>query len=277
MTAEVDVLIPTYGRTCALAVTLGSLASQVFRDFRVIISDQNEDLNVMACPEVRAVLRLLEAHGNAPEVHKHLPRRGMAEQRQFLLDQVTAPYALFLDDDIILEPDVIGRMLKAIEEESCGFVGCSVIGLSYVDDVRPHEQAIEFWEGRVTPEEVRPGTPAWNRYRLHNAANLYHVQQRLGLTSENQRKYRVAWVGACVMYDAEKLREVGGFSFWQELPDEHSGEDVLAQLRVMERFGGCGLIPSGVYHMELPTTIPNREVDAPKVLRIAPAMTGQVD
>jgi hypothetical protein len=70
------------------------------------------------------------------------------------------------------------------------------------------------------------------------------------------------------MYDAAKLRAAGGYSFWRELPVEHSGEDVLAELRVMARDGGCGLIPSGVYHQELPTTVVDRRVDAPKVLSL---------
>jgi len=69
------------------------------------------------------------------------------------------------------------------------------------------------------------------------------------------------------MYDTDKLRDCGGFNFWRELPTEHCGEDVLAQLRVMARYGGCGLIPTRVYHQELPTTVPNREIDAPRVLR----------
>jgi hypothetical protein len=69
-----------------------------------------------------------------------------------------------------------------------------------------------------------------------------------------------------VLYDVEALRAVGGFEFWRDLPEEHAGEDVLAQIRVMERFGGCGILPSGAYHQELPTTIPNRTVDAPLVL-----------
>jgi hypothetical protein len=34
----------------------------------------------------------------------------------------------------------------------------------------------------------------------------------------------------------------------------------------MERYGGCAIIPSGAYHMELPTTVARREVDAPTVL-----------
>ncbi|WP_017318348.1 glycosyltransferase family 2 protein [Mastigocladopsis repens] len=264
----VDILIPTYSRPAALAVTLTSLIAQTYRDFRVVISDQTEDSNPVESGEVQAVLRVLRAHGHAVEVHKHLPRRGIAEQRQFLLEQATAPYALFLDDDLILEPFVVENMLAAIKEECCGFVGSAVIGLSFINDIRPHEQKIEFWDEPVQPESVKPDTPEWERWRLHNAANLYHVQKSLGLTQKEQRKYRVAWVGGCVMYDTEKLRRVGGYSFWQQLPSEHCGEDVLVQLRLMELYGGCGIIPSGVYHQELPTTIIDRSSPADQYVEL---------
>ncbi len=247
-------------------MTLAGLVTQTCRDFSVLVSDQSETLDVVDAGEVLAVARVLRFHGQSVTIHKHLPRRGMAEQRQFLLDQADAPYVLYLDDDLVLEPDLLARMLAAIRAQACGFVGCAVQGLSYLADIRPHEQAIEFWEGRVQPEAIRPHTPEWQRHRLHNAANLCHVQQRLGITPETQRIYRVAWVGGCVLYDADALRTSGGFSFWTQLPAEHSGEDVLAQMRVMARFGGCGLIPSGAYHQELPTTIPGRRVDAPEVL-----------
>lgn len=266
MTATVDILIPTYCRPAALAVTLTSLCAQTYRDFRLVISDQTEDYDPINTGEVQAVLRLLKVHGHAIEVHKHLPRRGLAEQRQFLLDQATAPYCLFLDDDLILEPYAVDRMLTAIQEEDCGFVGSALSGLSFIEDVRPHEQTIEFWEGPVEPEEVTPETPAWERWRLHNAANMLHLQQHLGLAPDNQRKYKVAWVGGCVMYDTAKLRSIGGFSFWRDLPTNHCGEDVLTQLRVMAAYGGCGIIPSGVYHQEVPTTVLDRRIDAPAFL-----------
>lgn len=264
-----DVLIPTYGRPAALAVTLTSLMAQTYKNFRVVISDQTEDANATDSGEVKAVIRVLEAHNNPVGVYKHLPRRGLAEQRQFLLDNAKAPYALFIDDDLILEPFVLEQLLTALQEENCGFVGSAVLGLSYIGDVRPQQEQIEFWEGRVQPEVVEPDTPQWERYVLHNAANLYHVQQRLGLTPQTSRKYRVAWVGGCSMYDVAKLRGVGGFSFWHDLPTNHCGEDVLAQLRVMRRFGGFGIIPSGVYHQELPTTVPDRQVNAPRILSSA--------
>lgn len=262
----VDVLIPTCNRPTALAVTLTSLIAQTFRNFRIIISDQTEGSHPIETGEVQAVLRVLQAHGHDVALHKHLPRRGIAEQRQFLLDQATAPYVLYLDDDVILEAKVIHHLLTTIQAEGCGFVGSASHGLSFREDVRPYEQAIEFWNGTVQPERVKPDTPQWERWRLHNAANLYHVQQRLGLAVDEPHTYKIAWITGCVLYDAEKLRSIGGFNFWHDLPPEHGGEDVRVQLLLMARYGGCGLIPSGAYHQEVPTTIPDRLVAADNLI-----------
>ncbi len=240
----VDVLIPTFNRPGALAVTLTSLCSQTFKDFRVIVSDQTDEYDVADAGEVKAPVRVLQAHGHEVRILKHLPRRGMAEQRQFLLDQVTAPYALFLDDDLILEPWVIRQHASDDPRKNrSGFRGQRSDRSELRRDVRPHEQAIEFWEGRCSPRPSCPNGHGWDRWKLHNAANLYHIQQRLGLGPDSQRKYKVAWVGACAMYDTAKLRDVGGYWFWQELPAEHAGEDVLAQMRVMAKYGGCGILP----------------------------------
>lgn len=260
----VDVLIPTYNRPAALAVTLTSLVSQTLPRFRVVVSDQSDQDVRERSPEAAAAVRVLTARGRPVEWHRHLPRRGLAEHRQFLLDRATAAYALFLDDDVILEADMLERLVRAIEREACGFVGSGLVGLSHLDDVRPHEQEIEFWDGPVRPERVGPNEPAWRRHRVHNAANLEHL--RTSMPGARDRVYRVAWVGGCVLYDVAKLRAAGGFGFWRELPEQHAGEDVVAQLRVMERFGGGALFPSGAYHQELETTIPDREVDAPLVL-----------
>lgn len=265
-TPAVDILIPTCNRPAALAVTLTALFAQTWPHMRIVVSDQSDADGLMNNCEVATIVRVLRSRGREVEVLRHMPRRGLAEHRQFLLDQCRAPYALFLDDDVICDPDLVERMMGAILQARCGFVGSAVLGMSYIDDHRPHQQAIEFWDGPVQPETIRPDGPEWARHHLHSAANLYHVQQRLGLDAANQRLYRVAWVGGCVLYDTAKLREAGGFDFWDRLPRAHCGEDVLAQLRVMARHGGCGLIPSGAYHQELPTTVPEREHDAPRVL-----------
>ncbi|TMB70190.1 MAG: glycosyltransferase family 2 protein [Chloroflexi bacterium] len=268
MATAVDVLVPTFNRPASLAITLTSLASQSFHEFCVIVSDQTEEFSVDERPEVRGVLRILEAKGVPAYLRRNRPRRGMAEQRQFLLEQAMAPYVLYLDDDLVLERDVVARLQAAMIAERCGFVGSAPIGLSHINDVRLHEQAIEFWDGPVLPEEVTWEGTRWQRHRLHNAANIFHVAQRLRLTPECQRLYKVAWVGGCVLFDRRALLSVGGFSFWRELPEAHCGEDVLAQLRVMRHYGGCAVLPSGTYHLELPTTLPDRRINAPELLPV---------
>lgn len=286
MDERVDVLIPTCNRATALAVTLTALASQQ-PALRIVMSDQSNDLHALDAPELQGVLRYVRHLGHTVEVHRHWPRRGMAEQRAFLLAQARSAHCLFLDDDVITRAGLVAQMKDLLLREACGFVGSALHGLSHAEDHRPHEEAITFWEHGVRPETVAPGSDAWQRHRLHNAANLLHVQQRLGLsplmppsmaqpvpqTSPGlmPRPYRVAWVGGCVMYDTAKLRDCGGFDFWEALPADHCGEDVLAQLRVMAKYGGCGLIPSGAYHLELPTTLPDRRINAPLALGPAPA------
>jgi hypothetical protein len=275
------VLVPACARPAALAVTLASIAAQDWPALRVIVSDQSYGRGALAAPEVVAVLRYLQARGHKVNTWQHLPRRGMAEQRAFLLAQVRAAWCLFVNDDVILEPNLVRCLHATLATHGCGFAGSAVHGLSYRGQVRPADEAIAFWDGQVTPETVVPGSAAWRRHRLHSAANLFHLQSRTGDDAAHvdaglpgdrlgadaaTRAYRVAWVGGCVLFDTARLRAVGGFDFWPELPDAHCGEDVLAQLRVMQAFGGCGVFPSGAYHMELPTMLGERAVDAPLAL-----------
>ena len=262
----IDVLIPTARGGSALSVTLAGLAAQDDPPFQVIVSDQADE-PIGDEPSVAAMLRVLEAQGRTTSVLRHLPRRGLAEQRQFLLDRSTSQNVLFLDDDVWIEPGMLATLHSAITELDCGFVGAAVQGISYLDDDRPDElTSFEPWSGPVRPERVRRGEPAFERWRLHNAANLAHLAAGLDTGGREWLAYRVAWIGGCVLYRRSALIETGGFDFWQQLPAEHVGEDVAAQWRVMQRYGGAGIVPSGAVHLEAPTTIPHRDIDAPDVL-----------
>jgi len=257
----VDVLIPSYQRPAALAVTLSALAAQTVPPARVVVSDQSP-ASVADDPFLVAVVRILQQRGVVVEIDHHVPPRGVAENRNHLLSRAEAEYVLFLDDDVWLEPWSVARLVEAIEKLDCGFVGFAVQGLSYLDDHRPDElEPFEPWDGPVQPERLRRDDPRWQRYTLHNAANPTHLAQRLGLADDEWLAYKVAWIGACVMYHRQTLLDTGGFSFWKDLPAQHAGEDVVAQLRVMEVRGGAGLLPSGAIHLELPTTVPDREVE----------------
>jgi hypothetical protein len=145
-----------------------------------------------------------------------------------------------------------------------------VQGLSHLDDVRPAELApFERWTGPPEPERIEPGTRAWDRWTLHNAANPAHLARAHLRPGERWLPYKIAWVGGCVLYDRQVLEACGGFGFWTELPETHCGEDVLAQQRVLAAAGGAGILPSGAYHLESPTTVPDRTVQARDVVGAA--------
>lgn len=260
----VDVLIPTCRRKTGLAVVLTSLLGQTFTDFNVVISDQTEEEHAyLDSIEIQTLVRALRWHGHDVTLHRHLPRRGLAEQRQFLLEQSSAPYVHYLDDDVLLDPPVLQRMLTVIQEEQCGFVGCAATGLHLLHDERPQQQHIEIWQSRVQPEPFVPDRLPWDRHLINNAANPLHLEKRLISDREPIVRYKVAWVGgANVLYDRAKLLSVGGFSFWQRLPPEHAGEEVVVQFLLIRKYGGCGILPSGTYHLGLPTTVEDRRRNA---------------
>ncbi|MEU7931407.1 glycosyltransferase family A protein [Micromonospora echinofusca] len=259
-----DVLIPTRNRPAELAVTLSGLAAQEgVPDFGVVVSDQSDGDAAYRHPAAATMVRVLRHRGHPVLLTRRLPRRGLAEHRAYLLAASAARYVLCLDDDVWLEPGALRRLVTAIDELGCGFVGNAVHGLSYADDVRPEtHRHYEEWSGRPVPERIRPGTPQWERASIHSAANLLHVTRRLGLPPGARRAYKVSWIGGCVLYDRAKLLDSGGFDFWRRVHEKHQGEDVAAQLAVLARFGGAGVLPSGAYHLESPTTVTDREVEA---------------
>jgi GT2 family glycosyltransferase len=249
-----DVLIPTIDRLDSLIATLTAVAMQEVEAPRVVVADQSARAAASSAV-VRTLHRIIEARGGEVEWHYRPPSKGIAEQRDFLLGRAEAPAVLFLDDDVVMEPWVAGRLLDVLRGQRCGFVGAFPAGLSFRDDVRPDQQHVEFWEGPVQPEALDPSMPEWGRADLHRAANQWHVARRV--SPGGARLYKVAWVASCVLYDRDKLLDVGGFSFWRRLPRHHSGEDVLVQNLLMRRWGGCAIMPSGTYHAEVPSTVLN--------------------
>jgi len=254
--------VPTRNRPVELAATLAGLAAQD-PEFGVVVSDQSDGSPAWRHPGVAGLVRALRHLGHPVLLEQHLPRRGLAEHREYLLSRSQARHVLFLDDDIWLEPGSLARLLTAIRELGCGFVGNAPHGLSYLGSRRPAQEAsfVEWPGRRVEPEHLEIRGPEWGRHTVHSAANLLHLTTRLGLAPEEWRAYKVAWIGACVLYDRAKLLAVGGYGFWPEVPAAHSGEDVVVQLRLQAVYGGAGIVPSGAYHLESPTTVPERTVE----------------
>jgi hypothetical protein len=241
----VEVVVPEARNPESLATTLASLASQRYPAFSVASVGPPGEVASSPIPGIAAIL---EARGHPVRLTDVPATATPGRRRQAFLEAVAAPYLLVLDDGVFLEPDLLGRLVAAIRATRCGFVGSSVIDLRYRGDHRPDEEEIEFWDGPVRPEDVKVGSPAWARRRVHRGANLEHLRERLPRTRD--RLYRIADIRGCVLYEAATLRAGGGF---EALGRGQEGGplslEATAQLRLLAHAGGAGLFPSGAYRV----------------------------
>ena len=241
----VEVAVPEAWTPDGLATTLASLASQRYPAFSVASARPPGE---GSSSPIAGIAAILEARGHPVRLIEVPAAATPGRRRQALLDAAAAPYVLVIDDGVFLEPDLLGRLVAAIRATGCGFVGSAVIDLRYRGDHRPDEEAIEFWDGPVRAEDVKVGSPAWARRRVHRGANLEHLRERLPRTRD--RLYRIADIRGCVLYDAATLRAGGGFAALD--PDHDSvpvSLEAATQLRLLAHAGGAGLFPSGAYRI----------------------------
>jgi hypothetical protein len=250
----VDVLIPTAGSAAGLGATLASLANQRYPSFRVTAAWPH--LEGDEAPWLAGLVRVLEARGHAVRLVDAGATSLEGGRAQALLDRAAAEYVLVVEDGVFLEADLLGRLVAGIRASGSAFVGSNVVDLRFRDEHRPEEEAIEFWDGPVRPEEIRVATRGWARRKVHRGANLQHLRERLPRTRD--RLYRVADIGGCVLYDTARLRSIGGFRPERD-PRRSSAVPAsnasASQLRLLERYGGAGLFPSGAYRLTTSTTL----------------------
>jgi hypothetical protein len=253
-------------RPVELATTLAGLAAQD-HPFDVLVSDQSRRAASFDTRAGRTMARCCAARAGRCGMAATSRAGGSPSTARSLLAS-SRPTGPVPRRRRLAGPGTVARLHDAIDRLGCGMVGCAMQGLSYLDDERPDELvAFERWPGRPEPERLEPGTPQWERWRLHNAANPAHLARRHVRPGEAWVAYKVAWIAGCVLYDRAELVAAGGFDFWREVPENAVGEDVVAQQRVMERAGGAGILPSGAVHLESATTMPDRPVTADAVLR----------
>ena len=107
MNPIVTVIIPTYNRHAALAELLEALTRQTFDSFEVlIVNDAGEPVDAITAlyPELRV------------RVINHKVNKGHVYARNTALRVATSDWIMLCDDDDIILPDHMARMLKQAEE-----------------------------------------------------------------------------------------------------------------------------------------------------------------
>lgn len=118
MTANwISVIVPTIGRAASLTELLSSLAGQSLKPDEVIVADGS------TTDDVRRVIAQPTWASRGLNV-RHLPVRppNAVRQRVAAIAESHGEYLLFLDDDVVLEPDCVAQLMAAIAHDA-GVVG----------------------------------------------------------------------------------------------------------------------------------------------------------
>lgn len=109
---KISVIIPTKNRADDLRRTLDSLARQTRRPEEIIVVDQSSSPSL---PSKTVPVSMNYIH------NPHIS--GLTEARNVAMDRATGDVLLFLDDDVILEPQYVEEILLAYSPEVGGVSG----------------------------------------------------------------------------------------------------------------------------------------------------------
>ncbi len=124
---KLSVVIPSYNRLDLIPLTLASIAEQTFRDFEVIIVDDNSDDGTQAwvkdfCQQDQRFRQYIKPAGLA---------RGPAASKNLGFQHCTGDYIHFFDSDDILEPDVYERALAQLDNQKLDFLALRIRWFDY--------------------------------------------------------------------------------------------------------------------------------------------------
>lgn len=97
-----SLVVCTVGRVEELRQFLDSLQRQTFRDFEVVVSDQNQDSRLDPI--------LAEYEGSFPILHLRLESKGASAARNEGMSQAKGDVIAFPDDDCLYPPDLLDKV-----------------------------------------------------------------------------------------------------------------------------------------------------------------------
>lgn len=114
----VSVVIATYRREQSLYNALESLTNQTYKDFEVVLVDDNDDIEWNTKVE-----SILEKFKNTLNINyiQNIPNQGSAKTRNIGINSAKGEYVTFLDDDDLYLPKKIENQVKVMEGSSADY------------------------------------------------------------------------------------------------------------------------------------------------------------
>jgi glycosyltransferase involved in cell wall biosynthesis len=113
---KIDILLATYNGEKFVKEQIESILNQTYENFNLIISDDASTDNTLN------ILEEYEKKDTRIKVFKKEKNKGLIDNFEFLLKNVTSDYFMFSDQDDIWKKDKIEKSINKLKEESSGLV-----------------------------------------------------------------------------------------------------------------------------------------------------------
>jgi GT2 family glycosyltransferase len=159
--AVVSAIVPTVGRASSLNALLESLAKQTRRPDEVVIADSS------GSPEVPALVSDWRERGLAAR-YLHVTPANAVQQRIAAIAAATGNFLLLLDDDVVLEPPCVERLLATLDADpALVAVSADIVNASWPEATTAWQLYMRSvlglrageWHGRVVGPLLRFGYP----------------------------------------------------------------------------------------------------------------------
>lgn len=226
----ISVVIATFNRAEQLRPCLDALARQTAgpESFEVVVVDDGStDETAAMLREYRAPFRLrVERQAN----------RGPGAARNRGIDVAAGTYCLFMDDDILAEPELVSEHLTA-QRAGAGVVGIGMLGLN----VRAERSGLAryfaaWWEGHYRRFESGEAEPSfWDCFSGNMSAprdvlrSIGGFDESLERTEDVELGYRLAQSGLKIVYLGRAAAE------------QHHGKGFREIVRDYDRAGSAAL------------------------------------
>lgn len=205
----ISTLIPVYNSEKYLRRCLDSIVNQTYKNLQLVIVDDGSNDNSLAiCKEYAERHDFIEIY--------HQENAGVAAARNALLDKAKGDYAIFIDSDDWIEPDMIEGLLHYIAEYDLDIAICG-----------------------STSEYNDNATAVDTSYRSPLIDNREEAVKKFLLHKELNGSL---W---------NKLVKTSLFHNLRFAKDIWYGEDALMMWQVLQRVNRIGTVPTAYYHYRM--------------------------
>jgi len=187
---EIDILVPSKNRVAEICVMMQSLRTQTFKNWNLFILDNCSQVSYASNHLFNVIVSRLRLEGHKVKLLRNEIDYGNCFNRNRLneiqLKEGTGNLSMRLDDDILVEPDYIERLLKVIES---GYDIAS--GVTPLCGMPEWEREVKVLDGEI------------NKTRFDEDGNILVFGDDCGYSYIESKIFPAGHFRSCALYKSE--------------------------------------------------------------------------